>query len=34
MMRHPAFWFLAGVGSVYAYHKFVKPIPSSAKSSM
>jgi len=28
MMRHPAFWFIAGVGTVYAYHRFVKPIPS------
>jgi len=27
MMRHPAFWFIAGAGSVWAYHKFVKPMP-------
>lgn len=30
MRMHPAVWFLAGVASVYAYHKFVKPIPSTA----
>ena len=30
MLRHPAFWFLAGVGSVYAYHHWVKPLPSPA----
>ena len=31
MMRHPAFWFVAGVGSVWAYHTFVKPLPMSNK---
>ena len=27
MLRSPIFWFAAGVGSVWAYHHFVKPIP-------
>jgi hypothetical protein len=27
MMRHPAFWFVAGIGSVWAYHHFIKPLP-------
>lgn len=30
MMRHPATWFLLGVGSVWAYHHFVKPLPGAA----
>lgn len=29
MMRHPAFWFIVGAGSVLAYHRFVKPVPTS-----
>lgn len=28
MMRHPAVWFVAGIGAAYAYHKFIKPVPS------
>ena len=28
MMRSPIFWFAAGVASTYAYHRFVKPMPS------
>ena len=28
MLRHPAFWFVAGAASVVAYHKFIKPMPS------
>ena len=27
MTRNHLFWFAAGVGSVWAYHRFVKPIP-------
>ena len=30
MMRHPAFWFAAGALSVIAYHKYVKPMPTTA----
>lgn len=32
MTRSPIFWFVAGAGSVWAYHKFVKPLPASNKS--
>ena len=28
MTRSPIFWFAAGAGSVYLYHRFVKPMPS------
>ena len=28
MMRHPVTYFALGVASVWAYHKFVKPLPS------
>ena len=28
MMRHPATYFIAGALSVWAYHRFVKPMPS------
>jgi len=28
MTRSPIFWFAGGVVTVWAYHKFVKPIPS------
>lgn len=28
MTRSPIFWFGAGVASVWAYHRFVKPMPS------
>jgi hypothetical protein len=27
MMRHPVTYFALGVASVWAYHKFVKPLP-------
>lgn len=27
MMRSPIFYFAAGALSVYAYHRFVKPMP-------
>lgn len=27
MMHHPAFWFIAGLGTAWAYHHFVKPLP-------
>lgn len=27
MMRSRAFWFVAGVASVWAFHKFVRPLP-------
>lgn len=27
-MRHPMFWgFVMGIGGVWAYHAFVKPLP-------
>ena len=26
MTRSPIFWFVAGAGSVWAYHRFVKPM--------
>jgi hypothetical protein len=28
MTRSPVFWFVAGIASTYAYHRFVKPMPS------
>ena len=28
MQRSPIFWFGAGVLSVWAYHRWVKPMPS------
>jgi hypothetical protein len=28
MMRSPVFYFVLGAASVYAYHRFVKPMPS------
>jgi len=27
MSRSPLFWFAAGAGSVFLYHRFVKPLP-------
>lgn len=27
MFRHPLTWFALGVGSVWAYHHWVKPMP-------
>jgi len=27
MMRHPAFWFVAGAGSVFLYHRYMKAMP-------
>jgi hypothetical protein len=30
MRMHPAVWFVAGVGSVWLYHKYMKPIPTNA----
>lgn len=27
MQKSPMIWFVAGVASVWAFHKFVKPIP-------
>jgi hypothetical protein len=27
MTNSKAFWFLAGVGAVFAYHHFAKPLP-------
>jgi hypothetical protein len=27
MFRHPLTWFALGVGSVWAYHHWVKPLP-------
>ena len=30
MTRSPIFWFALGVGSVWAYHHFVKPLPGAA----
>jgi hypothetical protein len=32
MFRHPLTWFALGVGSVWAYHHWVKPLPGAAKS--
>jgi len=29
MTRSPLFWFATGVATVFVYHRFVKPIPSS-----
>lgn len=26
-MRHPLTWFALGVGSVWAYHHWIKPLP-------
>jgi len=31
MTRSPLFWFGAGLVTVFAYHKFVKPLPASNK---
>jgi len=28
MTKSPIFWVVVGAGSVWAYHKFVKPMPS------
>ena len=28
MTRSPIFWFAAGAGSLWAFHKFVKPMSS------
>lgn len=30
MFRHPLTWFALGVGSVWAYHHWVKPLPGAA----
>lgn len=30
MRMHPAVWFVAGVGSVWLYHRYVKPMASNA----
>ena len=30
MRMHPAVWFVAGVGSVWLYHRYMKPIPTNA----
>jgi len=30
MMRHPATYFVLGALSVIAYHRFVKPMPTTA----
>lgn len=30
MRMHPVVWFGAGVLSVWAYHRYVKPMPSNA----
>jgi hypothetical protein len=27
MAKHPATWFVLGVASVWAYHRWVKPMP-------
>lgn len=27
MFRHPLTWFALGIGSVWAYHHFVNPLP-------
>jgi len=27
MMKHPVTYFLLGVGTVWAYHHFMKPLP-------
>lgn len=27
MFRHPLTWFALGVGSVWAYHHWMKPLP-------
>ena len=27
MTRSPIFWILVGVGGVWGYHHFVKPVP-------
>jgi hypothetical protein len=32
MTRSPIFWFVAGVGTVWAWHHFVKPLPGAASS--
>jgi len=31
MFRHPLTWFALGVGSVWAYHHWIKPLPGPAK---
>lgn len=28
--RSPIFWFALGAGSVYLYHRYMKPMPSKA----
>lgn len=33
MRNSPLFWFAGGVVAVYAYHKWVKPLPASNKAS-
>jgi hypothetical protein len=30
MTKSPIFWFVLGVGSVYAYHHWVSPLPGAA----
>ncbi len=30
MRMHPAVWFVAGVGSVWLYHRYMKPLPTNA----
>ena len=27
MTRSPIFWFAAGVGATWAYHRYMKPMP-------
>ncbi len=29
MMRSPLFWFAAGLGTAWAYHHWIKPLPGS-----
>ena len=30
MRMHTAVWFVAGVGSVWLYHRYMKPLPTNA----
>jgi hypothetical protein len=32
MFNHPLTWFVLGMGTVWGYHHFVKPLPGAATS--
>ena len=31
MFRHPLTWYVLGLGTAWAYHHWVKPLPGAAK---